>query len=261
MRFKYYLRLWVLMSKNSFASVVTQKGSLFIFLFGKLLRFGVFFLFLYFLLNGTETLAGYSRKETLFFFLTFNVIDVFSQFFFREVYRFRPQVVSGQFDLTLTKPSSALFRSLMGGADPIDLLTIPLLIVAVVHIGLGLGPSYLSAFLYLVLVVNGLIIATAFHIAVLAFGIITLEVDHTIMIYRDLINLGRFPTEIYKEPVRGVITYIIPVSIMIALPAKVLFGVAGTGQAIFGIAFGAVALYASTIFWKFALSRYTSASS
>ena len=53
------------------------------------------------------------------------LIDVISQFLFREVYRFRPLVVSGEFDLVLVKPVSSLFRSLAGGADVIDLITIP----------------------------------------------------------------------------------------------------------------------------------------
>ena len=67
--------------------------------------------------------------------------------------------------------------------------------------------------------VLGLVISAAFHILVLAMGIITLEIDHTVMIYRDLVGLGRFPIDIYKEPLRSLITFIVPIGLMISIPA------------------------------------------
>lgn len=250
-----------MMSRNSFAMILSQKLALFIFLTGKILRFGFFLAFLFFLLKGTETLAGFSLNQTIFFFLTFNLVDIFAQFLFREVYRFRPLVVSGGFDLVLSKPISPLFRSLMGGADVIDLITIPPLIFAIYLVGQTLNPTSVQAVLYLVLILNGLIIAGAFHIAVLSLGIITLEIDHTIMIYRDLVSLGRFPVDIYREPLRGVLTYLVPVGLMITLPAKVFMGLITPTGIIFSLLFGFGLLFISLRFWSFALKQYASASS
>jgi len=260
-RLFYYLKVWWLMSKNSFLMVLAQRLGLVIFLTGKLLRFGFFMFFLIFLVKGTNTLAGYNLNQTMFFFLTFNLVDVLAQFFFREVYRFRPQVVSGSFDLILTKPVNALFRSLMGGADVIDFITIPPLIFAVYWVGKALDPSSIEVVLYILLLANGLIIVTAFHIAVIAFGIVTLEIDHTIMIYRDLVALGRFPVDIYREPLRGVLTYFIPVAIMVSLPAKALIGVATPLGVAASFVIGVVAFVVALKFWNFALKYYTSASS
>jgi len=260
-RFIYYLRVWWLMSKNSFLMVLAQRLGMVIFLMGKLLRFGFFIFFLIFLVKGTGTLAGYSLNQTVFFFLTFNLIDVLAQFLFREVYRFRPQVVSGSFDLILTKPVNALFRSLMGGVDFIDFITIPPLLVAIYWVGKALDPSSFQVMLYILLLANALIIATAFHIAVISLGIITLEIDHAIMIYRDLVALGRFPIDIYREPLRGVLTYFVPVAIMISLPSKALMGIATPTGVLTSFIIGAVALFAALRFWNFALKYYTSASS
>src|SRR3989344_7650830 len=124
-RFFYYFKIWLMMSKNSFIIMLSQKPVLVLFFIAKIVRFGFFFAFLYFLVIGSNNLAGYSSLQTIFFFLTFNVIDVVSQFFFREAYRFRQLIVSGDFDLILVKPFNALFRVLMGGADIVDLVTIP----------------------------------------------------------------------------------------------------------------------------------------
>jgi ABC-2 type transport system permease protein len=256
-----YLTIWWLMSRNSFISDFNQKIALSIFLFGKIIRFIFFFAFIYFLLKGTNSLAGYNINQTLFFFLTFNLVDVLSQFMFREVYRFRPLIVSGDFDLVLTKPVSALFRVLMGGADVIDFITIPPLIAAVYYAGQLLNPTTTQVALFIILIVNGFLIATAFHIAVLSLGIITLEVDHTIMIYRDLVNLGRFPVDIYKQPLQGILTYLVPVGLMVTLPAKALMGLAQPSVAVFSFLLALLAIFVSLKFWNFALTKYTSASS
>ena len=256
-----YINIWWLMSKNSFVSVFYSKLSLTLFLIAKTLRFLFFFVFIFFLLKGTNSLAGYNLNQTVFFFLTFNLVDITAQFLYREVYRFRPQVISGGLDLTLTKPISPLFRSLMGGADVIDLITIPPLIYAIFYVGRMLNPSLLHATYYLLLIVNGLLIVTAFHIAVLGLGIITLEIDHTIMIYRDVTNLGRFPVDIYKQPLQGILTFLVPVGIMITLPAKALMGLVSPIGILSSFLVGVAAVFLSIQFWNFALTKYTSASS
>jgi ABC-2 type transport system permease protein len=257
----YYLKIWLKMSKNSFLIVLSQRLVFSIFLFGKVLRFIFFFGFIFFLLQGTKELAGYNLNQTLFFFLTFNLVDVCAQFLFREVYRFRPLVVSGGFDLILTKPTSALFRSLMGGADVIDLVTVPPLIIALYLIGQTLNPSLIQVVLYLVLLFNGLVIAAAFHIGVISLGIITLEIDHAIMIYRDLVNLGRFPIDIYREPLKSILTYFVPVAIMITLPTKALLGLVTPKGVVISFGVGMLAIFLATRVWQFALKQYTSASS
>jgi ABC-2 type transport system permease protein len=256
-----YLKVWWLMSRNSFMGMISQRLGASIFLTGKLLRIGFFLAFIYLLLKGTGTLAGYNLNQTIFFFLTFNLVDIIAQFLFREVYRFRPLIISGSFDLVMTKPISPLFRSLMGGADIYDLITILPLIVAIYLVGRSLGPSPTHVLFYVLLLINGLALATAFHIAVISMGIITLEIDHTIMIYRDITNLGRFPVDIYKQPFQGILTYLIPVGIMITLPAKALMGLVSPLGVLLSFIVGTAAVLVSIRLWNFALTKYTSASS
>jgi ABC-2 type transport system permease protein len=105
------------------------------------------------------------------------------------------------------------------------------------------------------------LIATAFHIIILSFSIVSLEVDHTIMIYRDLTSLGRLPIDIYKQPLQGFLTYLIPVGIMITLPAKAIMGIVGPFGILSAFVVGAIALFIAFRFWNYALTKYSSASS
>lgn len=257
----YYFKIWWMMSRNAFLVTASKKRVIFIFLFTKILRFVFFFGFLYYLLQSTRTLAGYTQLQAIFFFLTFNVVDVIPQFLFREVYRFRPQIISGDFDLALVKPVNALFRVLMGGADIIDLILLVPLIIITFYVGSLLGPTGAQVLLYFILILNALIIATAFHIAVLSLGIITFEIDHTILIYRDLTNLGRLPIDIYRQPLQGFLTYLVPVGMMITFPAKALMGLLSPWSALASLFFALIAIILSLRFWKFALKKYSSASS
>ena len=258
---KRYIKIWWMLTKNSFSILLSQRSVLLIFLFGKILRFVFFMAFLFFLISGAKSLVGYNVNQIIFFFLTFSLVDTMSQFLFREVYRFRPKIVNGDLDLTLIKPLNPLFTSLLGGADIIDLITIPPLIWLTIHYGILLDPSFISTLLYLGLIINGIVIAAGFYIAAMAIGVITLEIDHTVMIFRDLETLARFPIDIYKQPIQNILTYLLPIGIMITFPGKALMGLISPGTIMISFAVGLLFLYASLRFWNFALKRYTSASS
>lgn len=260
-RFKYNLKIWWLMSRNSFSMAISQKTAFWFFLSGKIIKFLFFLSFIYFLLRGTGTLAGYSLHQTIFFFISFKLVDVISQFLYREAYRFRQKIISGDFDLVLVKPVNSLFTVLMGGADVIDLVTLPPLLLSVGYVGALLNPSFVQVVLFILLILNALVIATSFYILILSFGIITFEIDNAIMMYRDLTSLGVFPADIYKEPVRGIITYIIPIGIMMTFPGKALMGLLSTSGVVASLVFGLGLFLISLKTWGLALKRYSSASS
>lgn len=250
-----------MMARNAFIIWFGRRNLLIMFLVGKVVRYVFYFGFLYFLVAKTGGLAGFSSTQVLFFTSTYILVDTLAQFFFRSVYSFRPLVISGDLDLILLKPVKPLFRILLGGPDPIDFVTIPPLIFVTWYLGSLLSPSILHSAFYMLLVLNGLIVAAAFHIAVLALGIITLEIDHTIMVYRDLTSMGRLPIDIYKEPLKSILTFVVPVGVMVTIPAKALMGLVSPVGVISSIIFGGALLMLSLQYWQYALKKYTSASS
>jgi len=248
-------------SRVSQIAFLSRSGAA-MFLVGKGLRFAFFLLFLIILQTRTQGIEGYNLWQIIFFFATFNLIDTLPQLFFREVYRFRSYVVSGEFDFFLTKPISPLFRSLLGGSDILDF---PLFLVSVgftIWIANKLEiASLLSVVAYLLLLANAFVIAMALHIFVIAVGVLTTEVDNTIMLYRDITQMGRIPVDVYREPLSWIITFIIPVGIMMTFPAKVLMGALSWQLIPASFLISAVFLALSLKFWKFALKNYTSVSS
>ena len=233
-----------------------------LFILGKLLRFSFFLLFLIILQTRTRGIEGYTLWQIIFFYATFNLVDTLPQLLFREAYRFRSYVVSGEFDFFLTKPISPLFRSLLGGSDILDLsmllVSTAFIIFAATNID---GINILGGFAYLALIINAFIIAMSLHIIVIAVGVLTTEVDNTIMLYRDLTQMGRVPVDIYREPLSWIITFVVPVGIMMTFPAKALMGLLSLQFILIAVLVSGIFLAASLRFWKFALKNYSSVSS
>lgn len=257
-----YFHLWSKLTINSFLVSFTSRFNASIFLLSKALRFALTLGFLLVLFTQTKTLANYDALQFTFFFLTFTVVDTVTQLFFREVYRFRPMVVSGDFDLVLVKPMNPLFRALAGGADPFDLFMMVPYLSMLVYVAGRLGPvNFLNIILYILLLANGLLIATGFHILVLALAILTTEIDHAVMIYRDLTGMGRVPVDIYREPMRTILTFVIPVGLMMTFPAKAFMGILSPMFILVSLVLGVLFFFLCIRVWKVALTRYTSASS
>lgn len=248
--------------RNSIRISLQQRVGAVFFVFGKLVRFGLFGVFVYYLLKQTTVLAGYNLNQTLVFYLTFNVIDGITQMLYREVYRFRTLVVSGDFDTVLVKPIHPFVRILLGGVDILDLIPLTIYVGLLIYSILQLGSITITGVgLYLLLILNGVLISTAFHIMVLAMGIISTEVDHTIMIYRDITRMGTFPIDIYAQPIRAILTFVIPIGVMIAFPVQALLGLLSIQGVVISLAIGIGSLIVALYFWRSALARYQSASS
>jgi len=181
--------------------------------------------------------------------------------FFRNVYRFRQQILNGYFDNLLLKPLPSLFHPLFGGSDVLDLLIVILSVVFIYYAGLHINNvTPLHVLTYILLVLNGFLISLGFHICVLGTGILSTAVDNTVMLYRDLTQMGRLPIEIYQEPLRGFITFVIPVGIMMTYPGQALMGLLSIQGIVLAFIFGFGLLFVSIQFWNFALRNYTSAS-
>jgi ABC-2 type transport system permease protein len=220
-------------------------------------------IFLYLLKNQGVSLAGYTTDQVIVFFLTYQLIDIISQMLFRGVYTFGRLIRSGEFDFLLAKPMSPLFRALTGSPDIDDaVFLVPTLVVSGLIIShLDVSITLTSVLWYCLLMVNSLLIVTGLHILVLAFGVKTTEVDNLIWTYRDLSRLGQFPISMYLEPLRTALFFILPVGVMVTIPAQALLNVelsySVTVATIIGVSF----LWLSLRVWSWTLRSYSSASS
>ena len=259
---KKYFLVWLHLAVASFQIFFVSRVGAVLFLAGKIVRFILYYFFLMLIFKKTTALVGYNVWEVILFYLTFNFIDSSVQMLFREVYRFRHYIVTGNFDMMLVKPVNVLFRSLLGWTDILDLITLVPFMVFIIFVFTRIGPiTLVGIFFYVSLIVNALIIAASFHILVLSLAVVTTEIDHAIMIYRDFTSMGRVPIDVYQEPWRSILTFIVPVGLMMSFPVKAVLGTLSPSYIILAYTFSISFLLLSLRLWHWSLSRYASASS
>lgn len=258
-RIRVYWLYWVKISSMTLSSLVSTRLASVLFLSGKLIRISLLLLFLLALKDKITLLAGYNLDQLIIFYLVYNVFDLLGQIFFRGIYWYRNDILTGNFDFTLLKPLSPLFQVLVSHTDWLDIppliLTMIFLIIKLPAVNLAVLLSFIfMGFLAMVLV-------TAIHIFVAAIGVLTTEVDHIIWIYRDLSQMARFPVDIYAEGLQTVLTFVIPIGLIFTFPAKALYGLLTwpTMAAVMG--FSLVFYFLALSLWRYSLKLYSSASS
>jgi len=258
-KLKTYWYYWLKSSTLSLESLLATRLSSLLFIIGKLGRFFAFIWVLLILKDNIQQVSGYSIDQLIVFFLIYNLFDTFGQIFYRGIYWFRDEIISGTFDFRLLKPINPLFQILTSHTDFLD---IPLLILVIIGLLIKLPQiSFFSVVVFCVISLAAFLAITAVHITVAAIGVITTEVDHTIWIFRDLSAMARVPIDIYVEFIRFFLTFIIPVSLIFTLPAKALLNLTSLWMLLAAVT-GAVVFYLlSLCFWRYALKQYSSASS
>ena len=235
----------------------------FLFIFGKLINIAIACFLIFSVVSSTDNLAGFNRDQVMVFFLVYSLVDHLSQFLFRGAYTFRWLVAGGGLDLELVKPLPSFFRAVFGWADVLDFITLwPLLgLVFYFFRRFSLVIGFLPFVSFLFLLINALLIAFAFHLLVCSVGVLTLEVDHLVWLWRDLFKLGRLPVDIYPPGLRFILTWIFPVAVLVSLPAKVILGLLNPWLGLLLLPFGLFLAWVSLVFWRFSLRCYSSASS
>jgi len=258
-RLPVYWHFWYRVSAMALQSVMVTRLASFLFLSGKLIRIGLWLGFLLAIKDKINLLAGYNLDQLIVFFLIYNVFDLLGQIFYRGIYWYRNEILTGNFDFTLLKPLNPLFQILVSHTDWLD---IPALILTVIFLIIKLpAVSGVELLVFMLMGIVAMVLITAVHIFVAAIGVLTTEVDHVIWIFRDLSQMARFPVDIYIESVRFFLNFIIPIGLIFTVPAKALFGVLSWQWAMVMIGF-TLGFYLIIIkFWHYALKKYSSASS
>ena len=261
---KAYLRVWLKLTAQQFQSqIANARLAAVLFIVSKLFRLGTAFLMVYLIVGRAQLIVGYTLSQAILILALFNLVSSLIQLFMRGIYLFRQKVVDGTFDFYLLNPLSELFYSLFSYTDPLDLILFLPYLGIVIWAWLATGfPLSLPIILAVIsaIAISALTIL-AWHIAIIAIGVRYLEVDNTIMLYRDLEKMASMPIEIYGKIGSSVLTYLFPFALMATIPARIIFGLYNPWY-LLGFAFLAlVQLRLALWFWHRALLSYSSASS
>lgn len=212
----------------------------------------------------TRSLAGWSYGETVVLLGTFQIVTGLIQALVEPgLTWFGQQVQDGRFDDILVRPAPSVFLVSLCRADPVSLsqvaMGVVVLVLGITELGHSPGPARYLA--WLLLLAAGSVSMWACRVLVSSVALWALGSGQAEIAFSSLWQLGRYPSTIYKPPVRFALTYLLPIGLMSTFPARALAKGAGAGVLVPAalVATGSVVLV--QVVWRTGLKRYRGATS
>lgn len=261
-----YLEVYWIMLRNSLIREMNFKANFLLWMFVELLWFFGQIVFVEVLFQYVDQIGSWTKWEVVLLIGTHQLIaQLFQAFFYLNIANIPELVRTGRLDFMLLLPMDAQFAvstprfgfdSLVNGTVAIGIVTFALSKLAVI-------PSVWQLLLFAAAVVLGIAIhyAIMFTLATVSFWIV--RAQGLIYGYYNLFNIARYPDAVFKGLFKFIFSWVIPVIIVANIPAKLLARSMETPVWLMAQLLGAALLVvtASRWLWRFALSRYSSASS
>lgn len=265
-----YISLYFSFFKNCLMREMEFRGNYILMVVASIFL-NLYFLIYYMILVNRlgNNFLGWGRYEMLFFVATEVICHAtFMSLCFYNVFSLPDQVRTGNFDFILIKPINARFmistRNINFAAFTQALLGVGLAIYSLMQLNVKI--TLLKVTVYVAFIINSIFLMylIGFCLMVLAFFFTKVSASGSILPYRGFFALywfARRPEEIYSNVVVMFLTYCIPLTLIINLPAKWMVKAVSVNTLLWSLVVTPVFFALSHWFWKVGLKRYQSASS
>jgi ABC-2 type transport system permease protein len=224
---------------------------------------GFFILILLVIYRNTTSVAGWSRGDAFVLAATCFFMNAVFSAFFMSLNEIPEQVRRGTLDFVLTKPIDTQFwiSTRKFNFDQIGTVFAGLVMIGYGAFTAHLHPGALQWIAYFALVLSATVIFYAFNLMLMTTGIWLVRVDNLWVLGETVMQIARYPLDIYSSGLRAALTFVVPLAFLATVPARQL--VRGFDPVMLGIGVvWAIAFFVlARLLWRFALKHYGSASS
>ncbi|MCS7059711.1 MAG: ABC-2 family transporter protein [Anaerolineae bacterium] len=211
-----------------------------------------------------ETIGGWTFNEALVIIGLFTFMSGFIQTFLQpNVQRIIDMIRLGTLDFVLTKPVNSQFMASLRHAQVFSMVDMLLGAVIVIWacMRLGYAPPVLSLAQFALMLLMAVLIVYSIWmvIATLAFWLV--KVNNMAELFTSVYDTGRFPVTTFDGLIRLVLTFVIPIAFITTFPAQSVLGRLDTETVLMAVAMGGGMFGFSSLFWRYAVRSYSSASS
>lgn len=222
-----------------------------------------FVLILLVVFSRTKSIAGWDRGDAFVLAATCFLMNGLTQAFFFSVQEIPQHVRMGTLDFIIAKPIDTQFWASVRrfNFDQIGTLFAG---AAMVLIGVSSAPHWpgpMQWLAYLVLVFASTTIYYSFTFMLMTTGIWLVRVDNLWVLGESIMQIARYPVDIYGAAVRRFFLYVLPLAFIATIPSAQLVRGFDLGMLGLGVAWALAFFVLARWFWRFALRHYTSASS
>jgi len=258
------LKLIFILFKHSSKRYLENRWSTFGNFVSASLEIAIFIFFISFIFSFTKSLNGWDKNHVLLLVGISQLVTALYNFLFRRsVNRFPDLVRAGELDLLLTKPMNTQLYASFRSTKPFELLnTITgLAITAYALHQIGNSFGILNWLLLLVGITCGVLVlySICFSFTILSFWSPKLSSASSIL--EILTTPLTLPTDIYGQPMSFIVTFVIPIGLVVTVPVKLFLGSISAYFILIEVLLTLIFFYGCTRFWNYAVKGYTSASS
>ncbi|HWL54964.1 MAG TPA: ABC-2 family transporter protein [Chthoniobacteraceae bacterium] len=262
-----YWQAYRIMLRNSLIREMSFKANFLLWIVVEICWFAGQIIFIEVLYSHVEAIGDWTKWEMILLVATHQLVgQLFQAFFFVNLAEIPERIRTGSLDFMLMLPLDTQFSvsTRQFGLDNIVNALVSLAIVAFSLVKLQVQPGPGAVALYLTAVGFGIAIHYALMLTLTTVSFWIVRAQGLISGYFSFSSLGRYPDVIFRGGVKFFFSWVIPIILVANVPARFLVGTFSgpVYQPLLHLAFAALLVLAgSRLFWKFALSRYTSASS
>ena len=262
-KIKRYARLYKVLIKQFFKTIVQSKVDFLMGLFGFFFTQILGIMFLYLIFEQIPSLEGWTLSQLIFIYgfaqIPRGIDHLFTDNIWLVAYR---MVINGDFDRYMLRPMNVFFQIvcekiqpdavgelLIGGILVIMSMTKGIVIIDGMHVAM-----------FILSVIAGAIIYTSIKLLFASLAFWVKRSGPFLQVAYEMADFAKYPIEIYSKPVRFILTYVIPFAFVAYLPAS-YFLIQRSALTTIGIecAIAAVIWIVAYSVFKIGISRYESA--
>jgi len=213
--------------------------------------------------NQTDSLAGWRPAELTalvgIYLLVGGLINLMIQ---PSMQRFMEDIRLGTLDFMILKPEDVQFLISVRQIEIWKIIDVLLgagvLIVALAQLGEQIG-LFQAATFGVALVAGGTIVYSFWMIlATCAFWFV--KTENILVIFQAMYNAGRWPVTIYPGWLQVILTFLVPITFAVTVPAEALTGRLTLQTLLLAIALAFVLFFIARRFWQYGIRFYSGAS-
>lgn len=261
-----YLEIYSIMLRNSLIREMSFKANFILWMLVEVLWFCGQIFFFSIIFGEVDKIGDWTKWEVVLLVGTHQMIaQLFQAFFFMNISNIPELVRTGKLDSLLALPIDSQFAvsTKQFGLDSLlnAMLGGGVVLFSLAKLDLVPGPG--AVLLYLIALVFGVAIHYSIMLALAAVSFWIVRAQGLVYGYFNFLQIARYPDVIFPRLFRFIFGWIIPVIIVANIPSRILIKPLSDPGALMLqlVVAGSLALFLSRVFWRFALRRYSSASS
>ena len=207
---------------------------------------------------------GWTRNELLLLASTYSVfVGFYHAFISRNLGQLADEIYYGRLDYVLLKPIDSQVATTMWQINYVSLvrvifgLCLSWYFINSMHISITLG----TVMTYIVVIISGIFILYSFWLPFISLMIFNPRLSNIVMLLYNVINIARYPREMYARLPVYIFAPLIPLAIILTTPTKILLQKFSFFMGIELLSVCVILGLFARFIWKYSLRYYTSASS